>query len=69
MILGKLKIIFHAIAGDVVTFKLNVTMIARMPVFLKLFKTVFQKRPIPEQHPWTHHPTVQQCGGLDRTEI
>ena len=28
---------------DLVTFKLNVTMIARMPVFLKLFKTIFQK--------------------------
>ena len=38
---------FHAIVRnfrlDLVRFKCNVTIIARMPVFLKLFKTVFQK--------------------------
>ena len=52
MIRGKLKVIlvvtrhsskFCTRFGHVVTFKLNVTTIVRMPVFFKLFKTIFQK--------------------------
>ena len=39
--------LFHAIVRnfllDLVMFKLNVTMIARMPVFFKFLKTIFQK--------------------------